>query len=176
MTTASGVWPKRVERLFEIITSALLVILALEVLLGIVFRAARRPLAWYDEVASVLLAWLTYYGSALAALKNAHIGFPGLANSLGRGGRFAVLAFREITVIGFFLILAWEGTRILGVLAGETLVTVDIPVTFTQSAIPIGAALFVLAELLKLPERIDWARGVRPSAAAQPEAAKELSH
>jgi TRAP-type C4-dicarboxylate transport system permease small subunit len=176
VTTASGVWSRRVERLFEIITSALLVILALEVLLGIAFRAARRPLAWYDEVASVLLAWLTYYGSALAALKNAHIGFPGLANSLGRGGRFAVLAFREITVIGFFLILAWEGTRILGVLAGDTLVTVDIPVTFTQSAIPIGAALFVLAELLKLPERIDWARGVRPPAAAQPEAAKELSH
>jgi len=176
VTTASGVWPKRVERLFEIITSALLVILAVEVLVGIVFRAARRPLSWYDEVASVLLAWLTYYGSALAALKNAHIGFPGLANSLGRGGRFAVLAFREITVIGFFLILAWEGTRILGVLAGETLVTVDIPVTVTQSAIPIGAALFVLAELLKLPERIDWARGGRPPPAAQPEAAKELSH
>jgi TRAP-type C4-dicarboxylate transport system permease small subunit len=176
VTTASGVWPKRVERLFEIITSALLVILALEVLLGIAFRAARRPLAWYDEVASVLLAWLTYYGSALAALKNAHIGFPGLVNSLGRGGRFAVLAFREIVVIGFFLILAWEGTRILGALAGDTLVTVDIPVTFTQSAIPIGAALFVLAELLKLPERIEWARGTRPPAAAQPEAAKELSH
>jgi TRAP-type C4-dicarboxylate transport system permease small subunit len=175
VTTASGVWPKRVERLFEIITSALLVILALEVLVGIVFRAARRPLAWYDEVASVLLAWLTYYGSALAALKNAHIGFPGLANSLGRGGRFAVLAFREIVVIGFFLILAWEGTRILGALAGDTLVTVDIPVTLTQSAIPIGAALFVLAELLKLPERIDWARGERPPP-AQPEAAKELSH
>jgi len=168
-------WRRRIERLFEWLTSALLVVLALEVLIGIAFRAARRPLAWYDEVASVLLAWITYYGSALAALKNAHIGFPGLANSLGRGGRFVVLVIRETAVLGFFVLLAWEGTRILGVFAGETLVTVDIPVSVTQSVIPIGATLFIVAELLNLPDRIAWAQK-RPSAPAGPEAAKELSH
>ncbi len=175
MNGGLGAWRRRVERLFEWITSALMVILAVEVLMGIAFRAARRPLVWYDEVASVLLAWITYYGSALAALKNAHIGFPGLANSMGRGGRFVVLVVRETAVIGFFLILAWEGTRILGVLAGDTLVTVDVPVSVTQSALPIGAVLFVVAELLNLPDRIAWAQR-RPSAPAAPEAAKELSH
>jgi TRAP-type C4-dicarboxylate transport system permease small subunit len=157
------------------IASALLVILAVEVLAGIAFRAAGRPLSWYDEVASVLLAWITYYGSALAALKNSHIGFAGLVNSLPPGGRMAALAFREIAVIGFFLLLAYEGARILGFLAGETLVTVDIPVPVTQSVIPIGAALFVLAELLNLPDRIAWARG-KPVQVEAPAAATELSH
>jgi TRAP-type C4-dicarboxylate transport system permease small subunit len=160
-----GTWRRQIERVFEWITSALLVILALEVLLGIGFRAARRPLAWYDEVASVLLAWLTYYGSALAALKNAHIGFPGLANSLDRPGRVVVLVVREAAVLGFFAVLAWD----------ETLVTVDIPVAVTQSVIPVGAILFIVAELLNLPDRIAWAQK-RPSAAAGPEPAKELSH
>ena len=175
MRARLGTWRRQIERLFEWITSALLVVLALEVLLGIGFRAARRPLAWYDEVASVLLAWLTYYGSALAALKNAHIGFPGLANSLDRPGRFVVLVVREAAVLGFFAVLAWEGTRILGLLWGETLVTVDIPVAVTQSVIPVGALLFIVAELLNLPDRVAWAQK-RPSAAAGPEPAKELSH
>ena len=166
-----------IERLFEGISAALLLVLALEVLVGIVFRALGRPLVWYDEIASVLLAWLTYYASALAALKKSHIGFPGLVNALPPGGRLIALVVQETAVIGFFVMLAVWGVRILTLLGGETLVTVDVPVRFTQSVIPIGAALFVLAELINLPGRIAWARG-RPTAPAggPPDAAKELSH
>ena len=168
------VWRRRVERLFEWISVALMGVLAVEVLLGIVFRAARRPLAWYDEVASVLLAWLTYYGSALAALKRSHIAFPGLVDALPRGGRIAALVVREVAVIGFFLLVAWYGAAVLRMLAGEMLVTVDIPVQLTQSVIPIGAALFVIAELLNLPEWIRWTRGER--APLQTPVSQELTH
>ena len=35
-----------------------------------------QSLTWYDEVASHLLAWLTFYGAALASVKRAHIGCP----------------------------------------------------------------------------------------------------
>jgi TRAP-type C4-dicarboxylate transport system permease small subunit len=165
-----------IEKLFEWISAALLVVLASEVLVGIVFRAAGRPLAWYDEVASVLLAWVTYYGSALAALKRSHIGFPGLANALRPGGRIVALIIREVAVIGFFVLLAIWGVRVLELLGGETLVTVDIPVRVTQSVIPIGAVLFVLAELLNLPGQIAWAKG-RPAAPppVSTDAAKEVT-
>ena len=179
MTAAFALWRRRAERLFEWISVALMVVLAVEVLLGIVFRAAGRPLVWYDEVASVLLAWLTYYASALAALKRSHIGFPGLVQSLGRGGKLAALAFRETAVIGFFLLLAWEGVRVLTLLGGETLVTVDVPIRLTQSVIPIGAALFVIAEVLNLPEQVQRASAPPLPPTAPPdagEAAKELIH
>jgi TRAP-type C4-dicarboxylate transport system permease small subunit len=170
-----AIWRQRLERLLEVITGALMVILAVEVLAGIAFRAAGRPLAWYDEVASVLLAWLTYYGSALAALKRSHIAFPGLVNALPRTGRYLALLVREGVVFGFFAVLVWQGTRILGVLAGDTLVTIDIPVALTQSVMPIGAALFILAELLNLPDRLAWAAG-KTGVPAIPGAEKELSH
>ena len=165
-----------VERIFEVVTVGLLVVLAVEVLAGIVFRAFRRPLVWYDEVASVLLAWLTYYGSALAALKRAHIGFPGLVRAMPRAPRTAALVVREIAVTGFFLLLAWEGARILGELGGETLVTVDIPVRLTQSVIPVGAVLFIVAELLTLSERIREARGEAAPPSDVDKASKELAH
>ena len=168
------VWRRRIERLLEWVAGGLLVVLAVEVLAGIAFRALGRPLAWYDEVASVLLAWITYYGSALAALKKSHIGFPGLVNGLPRPGRFVALVIREVTVMGFFLVLAIEGVSILRLLTGDTLVTVDIPVALTQSVIPIGAALFIVAELLNLPDRIAWASGRRVVTVDQ--TAKEASH
>jgi TRAP-type C4-dicarboxylate transport system permease small subunit len=165
-----------VERILEVVSVGLLVVLAAEVLAGIVFRAFRRPLVWYDEVASVLLAWLTYYGAALAALKRAHIGFPGFVRAMPRAPRAAALVVREVAVSGFFLLLAWEGARILGELGGETLVTVDIPVRVTQSVIPIGAVLFVVAELLNLPVRIREARGEAAPPSDVEKASKELAH
>ncbi len=174
--TARAIWRRSIERILEAITGALLVVLAVEVLAGIAFRAARRPLAWYDEVASVLLAWITYYGGALAALKRSHIAFPGLVNAMPRAGRFVALAIRETAVLGFFLVLAWQGTSILHALAGETLVTVNIPISLTQSVIPIGAALFVVAELLNLPDRLSWAMGRNVVVSPQQDTAKELSH
>jgi len=168
------VWRRRIERLLEWVAGGLLVVLAVEVLAGIAFRALGRPLAWYDEVASVLLAWITYYGSALAALKKSHIGFPGLVNAMPRPGRFVALVIREVTVLGFFVVLAIEGVSILRLLTGDTLVTVEIPVALTQSVIPIGAALFIVAELLNLPDRIAWASGRRVVTVDQ--TAKEASH
>ena len=169
-----AVWRRRFERLLEWIAGGLLVVLAVEVLAGIAFRAARRPLALYDEVASVLLAWITYYGGALAALKKSHIAFPGLVDAMPRPARFVALAIREVAVLGFFAVLAVEGVSILRTLAGEMLVTVDLPVAVTQSVIPIGGVLFIVAELLNLPDRIAWASGRRVVAVDQ--TAKELSH
>jgi TRAP-type C4-dicarboxylate transport system permease small subunit len=169
-------WRKRIERLFEWISVALLVVLAIEVLAGIAFRFAGRPLSWYDELASVLLAWLTYYAAALAALKRSHIAFPGLVNALGRGPRVVTLVIREVAVFGFFVILAVEGWKILDALAGETLVTIDVPVRLTQSVIPIGGALFVLAEALNLPIRVAWATGKPVAAAPGDDVKKEITH
>jgi TRAP-type C4-dicarboxylate transport system permease small subunit len=33
---------------------------------------------WYDEIAAIMLVWLTYYAGALAALKRGHIGVDGV--------------------------------------------------------------------------------------------------
>lgn len=150
------------ELLMEVVVVFLLVALAVIVLLGIGYRVFGNPLPWYDEVASVLLAWLTYYGAALAAVKRAHIGFPGIVDSLPVPIRLPLVVFTECCVIGFFALLAWYGWVILQLLAGDTLVSVPVPVEVTQSVIPIGAALFVIAELLVLPQKLSAARAHRP--------------
>lgn len=127
--------------------------LALVVILGVAFRKFGAALVWYDEVASVLLAWLTFYGAALAALHRAHIGFPKVLDSLRPSLRRPLIVVGEACVLVFFLVMAWAGWRVLGVLGGDTLVSLPwVPQRFTQSVIPIGAVLFILAEVLTLPE------------------------
>lgn len=131
---------------------ALVAALAAVVVLGVVFRKAGAALVWYDEAASILLAWLTYYGAALVALTRGHIGVPVLVERLHGLARTSVLLVGEAAVIGFFLVLAWAGMQVQGALAGTTLVSMPaVPAALAQSVIPIGAVLFVVAQLLSLP-------------------------
>jgi TRAP-type C4-dicarboxylate transport system permease small subunit len=147
------------ERALEWLVIALMTALALEVTAGVVFRTAGYSLVWYDEVASILLAWLTFYGSALAAVKRAHIGCPEVVALMPPLPRVLVRLIVEITVIAFFVLVGWTGYTVLGVLETDHLVSLpDIPVSWTQSVIPISAALIVVAEMMNLPRVIAAAR------------------
>jgi TRAP-type C4-dicarboxylate transport system permease small subunit len=137
-----------------------MIALTVLVILGAGFRYLGSALTWYDEVASIGLVWLTYYGSALAALRGAHIGVPGLINAMPPRLRVGVTLFAEAVVLLFFVLLAIYGLQVLMVLRGEHLVTLpEISTQLTQSVIPIGAVLFVIAELLRLPDVLRAARG-----------------
>jgi len=141
------------ERLLETITVFLIISLAVVVVLGVIYRWSGASLSWYDEIASVQLAWLTYYGASLAALKRAHIGVPGVIAVVPPLFRVTLVLLAEAVVIGFFLILAWYGYIVLVVLEGDTLISLPwISTQVTQSVIPIGAVLFIIAELLNMPQ------------------------
>lgn len=142
-------------KLLEGIVLALMAALAVVVVVGVVYRKAGASLVWYDEVASILLAWLTYYGAALAALHRAHIGVPTFVDRLEGGARAAVILVGEICVLAFFVVLAGAGVRVLSVLGGTSLVSLPwVPAAVAQSVIPIGAVLFIVAQLLSLPDAL----------------------
>ncbi len=129
------------------------------VIAGALFRYIGHALSWYDEVASVGLVWLTYYGSALAALRGAHIGVPGLVNAMPPKARLIATLFAESMVFLFFILLAIYGTQVVLILHGESLVSLpEVPTQLTQSAIPVGAVLFIIAEAMRLPEILHDAR------------------
>lgn len=147
------------ERLLELVTIFLMVSLAVVVVTAVIYRTAGVSLAWYDEIASIQLAWLTYYAAALAALKRAHIGVPGVVEALPPALRLPLVILAEIIVIGFFALLGWLGYEVLLVLEGDTLISLpEVSTQVTQSVIPIGAALFILAQLFGMPEEFAAAR------------------
>ena len=149
-------------RFLEAVVIVLMAVLALEVTLGVAFRYSGYSLAWYDEVASILLAWVTYYGACLAALRRAHLGVPEIVRLLPTHLRVGLAIFAETCVIAFFILLAWVGYSVLEVLSTDTLVSLpEVSVAYTQSVIPISAVLFVVAEVLMLPDVLREARSAR---------------
>lgn len=141
------------ERLMEAVVIVLMVGLSIVVTLGIVYRTMGAALAWYDEVASIGLAWLTYYGAALGALKRAHIGVPEIMRMLPPGLRSVLFVVAEALVFGFFILTAWIGMEVVEILAGSTLVSLPwISEQVAQSVIPIGAVLYLIGQALSVPE------------------------
>jgi TRAP-type C4-dicarboxylate transport system permease small subunit len=148
------------ERFLEWICIALMTVLAAEVTVGVVFRYSGNSLVWYDEVATVLLVWVTFYGSALAVLKHAHMGVPEIVRMLPAGPRVVAAVVAELCTLAFFVLLAWVGYSILEILASDRLVSLpEVSVAYALSAIPIGAVLFVVGQLLVFPEVLREARG-----------------
>ncbi len=143
------------QRAMEVVVATLVAALAIVVVLGVGFRQAGSALVWYDEVAAILLAWLTYYGAALVALTRGHIGVPMLVGRLRGRARAATVIVAEAAVIAFFLMLAWAGWQVQSALSGATLVSLPaVPSAVAQSVIPIGAVLFIAAQLLSLPDAL----------------------
>ena len=131
----------------------MMIALATTVVVGVGYRWSGNALVWYDEVASVQLAWLTYYGSAYAALKGAHIGVPSILKSFPIPMRKVFFIVSKIVIYGFFVLMTYYGLIVMKLIQGETLTTLEwVPQSLVQSVIPVGSFLFMLSETLRLKE------------------------
>ena len=146
-----------VGSILEGFTVFLMVLLTTVVIVAVLARLMGASFSWYDEVAAIMLAWITYYGSALAALRRSHIGFDTVLLALPPRFRMAAVIAGEAIVVIFFVLMAIAGFEVLAVLDGMMLTSLRwVPIQFTQSVIPIGAILFILCQLLSLPDY--WAK------------------
>lgn len=148
------------DRTLQWVLIGLMITLTVMVIVAVFYRKFGASLSWYDEVASIMLAWITYYGAALAALHRQHLGFDSVLLALPRPIRMTMVVIAEVLVISFFGALAYAGWRVLEVVGDESLISLPwVPVLVTQSVIPIGATLFIICELLSLPDywRKTWA-------------------
>jgi TRAP-type C4-dicarboxylate transport system permease small subunit len=147
------------DRVLEALAVVMMVAVTVIVCAGFITREFGHALVWYDEVASISLAWLTYYGAALAALRGGHIGFAGFVNSLPAKWRVLATVTASGITIFFFGLLAVTGTLVMQVIAGITLVSLpEVSQSLVASVIPITSVLLVVAELIRLPGLIDEAR------------------
>ena len=127
--------------------------LAIVVIYAVLSRKMGASLSWYDEIAAIQLAWITYYGAALAALRRRHIGFDGVLLAMPIPLRRVMVFLSEALTIGFFALLTWSGWEVVQVMEGMSLISLTwVPVQLTQSVIPIGGALFIICSLLSFPD------------------------
>jgi TRAP-type C4-dicarboxylate transport system permease small subunit len=147
------------DRALEAIAVAMIAGVTIIVVLGFTFRWIGLALVWYDEVASISLAWLTYLAAVLAALRGSHLGFAGFVNSLSPSLRVVATLCASGITIGFFCLLAATGYQVMQAISGLTLVSLpEVQQQWVASVIPISSVMFVIAELLRLPAVVEEAR------------------
>ena len=99
------------------------------------------------------------------------MGFPGIVSKAPGPLRSVLFILSELIVIGFFAVIAKFGYDVLDVLAWDNLVSLPwISLSFTQSVIPVSAGLFILCELLSMPDA--W-RKMRQGVDSEHEAIEE---
>jgi TRAP-type transport system small permease protein len=142
----------RLVALVEWWAVGLLAGMAILVCLGVFFRyVLNSSLVWYDEFASYLLVWLTFYGCVVVDYQRRHIGFDLFVNKLAPGQRRVVDIVGELAVLGFQFVLFYYGWILTEKMGDETAISLPwIKVTWINSVLPITGALLLLISLSRL--------------------------
>jgi TRAP-type C4-dicarboxylate transport system permease small subunit len=130
----------------------LLAAMVVVVCLGVFFRyVLNASLVWYDEFASYLLVWLTFFGAVVALYHKRHIGFELVVDKLAPPVRRVVDFVAEATVLGFQFVLLYYGWILTQRLGDETAISLPwVKVAWINSVMPITGGLMLLIGLARL--------------------------
>jgi TRAP-type C4-dicarboxylate transport system permease small subunit len=104
-------------------------------------------LVWYDEFASYLLVWLTFFGAVVADYHRKHINFDLLVNKLKPTARRVADIVGEIAVLGFQFVLFYYGWVLTERMGDETAISLTwVKIAWVNVVLPVaGAMLFILS-------------------------------
>ena len=130
----------------------LLAAMTILVCMGVFFRyVLNSSLVWYDEFASYLLVWLTFYGCVVVDHQQRHISFDLFVNKLAPVQRRVVDIVGELAVLGFQFVLFYYGWILTEKMGDETAISLPwVKVTWINSVLPITGALLLLISLFRL--------------------------
>lgn len=122
------------------------------VTVGVFFRyVVDASLSWYDEFASYLLVWLSFYGAVVATYRNRHINFDTLAERMGPAGRRGMALVGTACSIVFQAVLLVYGVAMLQAVGHETAVSLQaVRMAWVYSVLPISGALMLAISLVRL--------------------------
>jgi TRAP-type C4-dicarboxylate transport system permease small subunit len=148
-----------VERLFRTFIDwvewwsvLLLVLMVALVCFGIFFRyVLKESLVWYDEFASYLLVWLTFYGAVVASYRKRHIGFEVVIAKFRPETRRIVDCIGESFVLGFQVVLFYYGWQLVEKMGADTAISLPwVKMAWIYSVLPITGGLMLLISATRL--------------------------
>ncbi len=138
-----------------------ILVLAATIILGIVLRILRIDNYWTYDLDLFSLVWLAFVGAVLTSLREHHV-TAGIALENIFGGRGTLLHILRFAVVAAFLVMfAVSGYRqaYSSFITHEA--TIDVvawPVWIAKAALPLGAVLWLVAEIHKFLRRFSETR------------------
>jgi len=130
----------------------LLFLMVAVVCFGVFFRyALKSSLVWYDEFASYLLVWLTFYGAVVASYRKRHIGFEVVLNKFRPETRRVFDFISELFVLGFQVVLFYYGWQLVEKMGGDTAISLPwVKMAWIYSVLPITGGLMLIISVMRL--------------------------
>ncbi|MDI3522004.1 MAG: TRAP-type transport system small permease protein [Bacillota bacterium] len=142
----------------------LLTAMSVVVFLQVLFRyVLNSPLVWGEEVSTLLFAWSTFLGSAVAVRQSSHISIDALVTYLPGSVRRSLQSVVDVIVIVLLLIFVKSGIELT--LEARTIVTstLGISQSYVYAAGPVGGVLMLYHYAMKLVGGVRQALPVKGS-------------
>jgi tripartite ATP-independent transporter DctM subunit len=130
-------------------------VLVVVVLAGVVSRyVVNRPIAGSDEIATLVLVWLTFLGGAAAQRRRAHPSVSLLIDRLDPRAVPHVEAATRLVEVGFFASICWQSVGLLRLRWGEPSAGAGFDMGLYPAALLVGVGaslLFGVRQLATVP-------------------------
>lgn len=142
----------RLLRPFDVLLTAAVIVICLEVLVEVFFRyVLHLPLSWGAEVSQTLLVWLTFVGAALALFRGEHMVIKLAVNKVSSPAlRRVVQSVAQLAVLGFLVLGTWFGWQVVERTWSMQTTTLQIPAGVLYMAFPTGCFLMLFVTLRDL--------------------------
>lgn len=135
-----------VDRLVDWALAACLGAMTCIVFVSVVFRyVLNSPLAWTEELASLLFAWLTFVGAYIGSRFRSHIAIDTLAIFLPAWARRALACVVDVGVVLLLAVFLWQGVRLTITTWSLQFPAMEISRGYLYLSLPVGACLMGLA-------------------------------
>ncbi len=116
------------------------------VFVSVVFRyVLNSPLAWTEELASMLFAWLTFVGAYVGFRSRSHIAIDTLVIFLPENVRRFLVRVVDAGVLLLLAIFIWQGFRLAITTWSLEYPAMEISRGYLYLSLPVGACLMALA-------------------------------
>lgn len=111
--------------------------------------ALNASLIWPEELARYAMIWITCLASGLAVRQASHMGIDSVIRRLPDRTRRALAVGGHVLTLIFLGVVLVAGINMVGRVAGQSSVALDLPMPIPFAAVPVGAAL-MLYEYVRL--------------------------
>lgn len=140
-----------------------MVVIVVSTSYGVITRYVLNAAAvWTNELATYLLIWVTFLGSALAVIEGGHMNVDFVLEMLPPAPQKAFRLIGNLFLIGFVGILTYHGTTVAISSAADRALTIPISKGLFYAAVPVGSLIMVIGyvlETVKLFKKVPQLQG-----------------
>jgi len=143
------------DRILEDFTIVLFSILCTVVFVAVVARYMfRSPLMWSEEIIIYLFTWVVFMGSTILYKNQKHISIGVFTSILPSSVKRALSIVGDLLILGFLVILFYQGIILFTLNVDIPSITVPVPVGISTISLPIMALLMIYYNIRQLIHKL----------------------